>query len=255
MKADTSRTLQTKSSEQSTDAYSAKPGYATSDCEADMESVVGQVDHLLTRTHTLAVKDHSSRSDVLQDDIDGTVTDNDTDSSTETLEDTKKRKYEVNTSTYHLRSQKKRKIGIDAPEKESFKVLDITTQFDRDVLKQLRDRCAFLGIDPGFYKDVGGTTLLTTIVVCESELTRYENLTDMTVISLLEDKRTMLNTASKCPYCRCEFEGNSNKSKSGETYTDRIYSLVTCNPGESRIFPDESKETIEGKGKRKKNAD
>ena len=220
MKADTPRTLQTKSSEQSTDAYSEKSGYATSDCEADTESVVGQADHLLMHTHTSAVKDHSSRSDVLQDDSDGTVTDNDTDSSAETIEDTRKRKYEVTTSTYHLRSQKKRKIDIDALEQESFKVLDITTQFDRDVLKQLRDRCAFLGIDPSFYKDVGGTTLLTTIVVHESELTRYENLTDMTVISLLEDKRTMLNVASKCPYYRHEFEGNSNKSKSGETYTD-----------------------------------
>ena len=91
VKADTSRTLQTKSSEQSTDVYSEKPGYATSDCEADTESVVGHADHLLTRTHTLAVKDHSSRSDVLQDDFDGTVADNDTDSSAETLEDTKKR--------------------------------------------------------------------------------------------------------------------------------------------------------------------
>ena len=116
----------------------------------------------------------------------------------------------------------------------------------------MRDWCTFFGIDPGFYKDVGGTTLLTTIVVHKSELTRYENLTDITVISLLEDKRTMLNVASKCPYCRREFEGNSNKSKSGETYTDRIYSLVTCKPGESRVFPDEPKETIEGKGKRKK---
>ena len=253
VKVHTSQTLQTKSSEQSTDPYSDKPGYATSDCEADTESVVGEADHLLISTHPGVVTDNSKTSDVMEEDVDGTVPDNETDSSAETVEATKKRKYEVNTKTYHLRSQKKRKIDTDAqPEKENFKVLDITTKFDRDVLKQLRDRCAFLGIDPGFYKDVGGTTLLTTIVVRETELTRYENLTDTTVISLLEDKRIMLNACSKCPYCRREFEGNPHKTKSGKTYTDQIYSLLTCKPGESHIFPDEPKQEIAEKGKRKK---
>ena len=87
-----------------------------------------------------------------------------------------------------------------------------------DVLKQLRNGCKFLGIDLGFYKDLGGMSLLTIIVVCVSELTRYENLTDITVISLLEGQRTMLNTDSKCPYCRCKFESNTNRQKSEETY-------------------------------------
>ena len=34
-------------------------------------------------------------------------------------------------------------------------MLDLTTQFDKNVLKQLRDRCKFLGIDQAFYKDAG----------------------------------------------------------------------------------------------------
>ena len=131
-------------------------------------------------------------------------------------------------------------------------MLDLTTQFYRDVLKQLRDRCEFLGIDVGFYKDIGGMSLLTTIVIHESELTRYENLTDTTVISLLEGQRTMLNTDSKCPYCRCKFEFNTNRPKSEETITDQIYSLVTSKPGESQVFPGEPKENTEAKPKRKK---
>ena len=90
-------------------------------------------------------------------------------------------------------------------------MLDLTTQFDRDVLKQLRDRCEFLGIDPGFCKDAGGMSLLTTIVIRKAEFTRYENLTDMTVISLLEGQRTTLNTDSKCSYCRCQFESKQTE--------------------------------------------
>ena len=112
-------------------------------------------------------------------------------------------------------------------------MLNLITQFDTDVLKQLRERCEFLGIDPAFYKHIGGMYFLTTIVVRESELTRYENLTDMTVISLLEGQRITLNTDSKCPYCRLKFESNTNRPKSGETYTDQIYLLVTSKPGES----------------------
>ena len=95
-------------------------------------------------------------------------------------------------------------------------------------------------------------SLLTTIVVRESELTRYENLTDMTVISLLEGQRIMLNTDSKYPYCRCKFDSNTKRKKSEETYTNQIYSLVTSKPGESRVFPGEPKEKVEEKPKRKK---
>ena len=240
-KDDSSRTYHARISEQSTDAYSDKAGYTTSDCEADTESLAGEADHLLTCTWTLFVKENASSSDLLQDNIDGTVTFNETISSTET----KKRKYDVNTTTYQLQSQKRRKIDSDAPKKGSFKVLNLTTQFDRDVLKQLRDRCKFLGIDAGFYKDVGGMSLLTTIVICKSELTRYENLTDMTVISLLEGQRTMLNMDSKCPYCRHKFEFNTNRPKSEETITDQIFSLVASKPGESQVFPGEQKENVE----------
>ena len=113
-------------------------------------------------------------------------------------------------------------------------MLDLTTQFDSDVLKQLRDRCELLGIGPGFYKDVGGMSLLTTIVVHKSD--RYENLTDMTVISLLEGQRIMLNTDSKCPYCRCKFDSNTKRKISEETYTDQIYSLVISKPGKAGFF-------------------
>ena len=101
-KDDSSKNLEVKSSEQSTDAYSDKAGYATSDCEADTESLAGEADHLLTCTQTSLVEENASSSDILLDSFDGTVTDNGTISSTETVPDPKKRKYEVNTNTYQL---------------------------------------------------------------------------------------------------------------------------------------------------------
>ena len=88
-KDDSSRTFEAKMSEQSTDAYSDKAGYATSDCEADTESLAGEADQLLTCTQTLLVKENASSSDLLQDSIDGTVADNETISSTETVPETK----------------------------------------------------------------------------------------------------------------------------------------------------------------------
>ena len=104
-KDDSSKNLEVKSNEESTAAYSDKAGYTTSDCEADTESLAGEADHLLTCTHTSLVKGNASSSDILPDSFDGTVTDNETISSTETVPDTKKRKCEVNTNTYQLQSQ------------------------------------------------------------------------------------------------------------------------------------------------------
>ena len=78
-------------SEQSTDAYSDKAGYATSDCEADTESFAGEADHLLTCSQTSLVKENANSSDLPQDSTDGTVTDNETISSTETVPETEKR--------------------------------------------------------------------------------------------------------------------------------------------------------------------
>ena len=101
-KDDSSRTFHARTSEQSTDAYSDKAGYATSDCEADTESLAGGEDHFLTYTQTSLVKENVSSSDLPQNSIDGTVADNETISSTETVPETKKRKYEVNTTTYQL---------------------------------------------------------------------------------------------------------------------------------------------------------
>ena len=108
-KDDSSKNLEVKCSEQSTDVYSDKAGYATSDCETDTESLAGEAYHLLTCTQTLLVKENASSSDIPLDSFDGTVTDNETISLTETVPDTKKRKYEVTTNIYQLQSQKKKK--------------------------------------------------------------------------------------------------------------------------------------------------
>ena len=116
-KDDSSRTFDIKTSEQSTDAYSDKAGYTTSDCEADTASLAAEADHLLTCIQTSLVKENASSSDLPWDSIDGMVTDNETISLTETVLETKKRKYELNTNTYQLQSQNKRKIDSDAPEK------------------------------------------------------------------------------------------------------------------------------------------
>ena len=124
-------------------------------------------------------------------------------------------------------------------EKESFKVLNLTTEFENDVLKQLRDRCEFLGIDERIYSDMGGLQLLTTLVVRESELTKFENLTDLTVISLLESQRIALHTHNKCPYCRHKFDSNTKGDANSSdkeihmSYMDQIYSLVTSKLGQS----------------------
>ena len=101
-KDDCLRTFHARTSEQSTDAYSDKAGYTTSDCEADTESLAQEADHLLTCTWTTLVKENASSSDLPWDSIDGTVTVNKTISSTETVPETKNRKYEVNTTTYQL---------------------------------------------------------------------------------------------------------------------------------------------------------
>ena len=79
-------------SEQSTDAYSDKAGYAMSDYEADTESLAGEGDHLLTCTLTLLLKQNASSLNLLQDSIDGNVAYNETISSTETVPETKKEK-------------------------------------------------------------------------------------------------------------------------------------------------------------------
>ena len=73
--------------EQSTDPYSDNAGYATSDCEADTESLVGECDNLLELTTTSVVKENlTSGEQPASDNVPGS----------------KKRNYEVNTSSYQL---------------------------------------------------------------------------------------------------------------------------------------------------------
>ena len=84
----------------------------------------------------------------------------------------------------------------------------------------------------------------------ESELTKFENLTDMQVIALLEGQREKLRTRSKCPYCMRRFESKDTAKEQQKesnlsdkeicmSYTDQMISLVTLKPGKSHIFPDE----------------
>ena len=96
---------------------------------------------------------------------------------------------------------------------------------------------------------MGGLSLLTIIIVIESELTKFVNVTDMKVISLLEGQRERLKTKSKCPYCMHKFEcQGAQKTKDSEesnkeiclSNTDMMLSLVTSKPEKSSIFPDEN---------------
>ena len=107
-----------------------------------------------------------------------------------------------------------------------------------------------------------GLSLLTITVVRESELTKFVNLTDMQVISLLEGQRERLKTKSKCPYCMRKFEcQGAQKTKETEesdkeicmSNTDMMLSLVTSKPGKSRVFPDENTSPVVDKPKKKKN--
>ena len=88
-------------------------------------------------------------------------------------------------------------------------------------------------------------SLLTVIVVRESELTKFVNLTDMQLISLLEGQREKLKIESKCPYCMHKFESKrTQKQKDSEgsdkeirvSYTDQMLLLVTSKPGKSGFF-------------------
>ena len=111
---------------------------------------------------------------------------------------------------------------------------------------------------------MGGLSLLTIIVVRESELTKFANLTDMQVISLLEGQRERLKTKSKCPYYMHMFEcQGAQKTRDSEesdkeicmSNTDMMLSLVTSKPGKSRVFPDENTSPIVDKPKKKKKID
>ena len=93
---------------------------------------------------------------------------------------------------------------------------------------------------------MGGLSLLTIIVVQESELTKFVNLTDMQIISLLESQRERLKTKSKCPYCMRKFEcQGAQKTKDSEesdkeihmSNTDMMLSLVTSKQGKVEFFP------------------
>ena len=78
--------------EQSTDPYSDNPGCATYDCEVDTESLVGECNNLLELCTTSVVKDNLTSGEQ---------------PATENVPGSKRRNYEVNTSTYQLQSQKR----------------------------------------------------------------------------------------------------------------------------------------------------
>ena len=167
-----------------------------------------------------------------------------------TNENILKRKNENTSSNYELRSQKKSKVEESTQAGDSYQVMNLSTQFQEDVMNLLRERCEWLGLNEEVYNNMSGMSLLTIIVMRESELTKFENLTDMQVIALLEGQREKLRTKSKCPYCMRKFEskgtakGQQKESDLSDkeirmSYTDQMISLVTSKPGKSRVFPDE----------------
>ena len=167
-----------------------------------------------------------------------------------TNENSLKRKNQNSISKYELCLQKKSKIEHSTQGADSYQVLNLSTQFQEDVMSLLRERCQWLGLNEEVYNNMAGMSLLTIIVMQESELTKYENLTDMQVIALLEGQREKLRTRSKCPYCMHKFESKGTaKGQQKEynlsdreihmSYTDQMISLVTSKPGKSCIFPDE----------------
>ena len=90
--------------------------------------------------------------------------------------------------------KKKCKVQDSTQDAGSYNVQDFTTKFQNDVMTQLREWAEWLGLNRDLYSSMGGLSLLTIIVVQESELTKFVNLTDMQVISLLKDQRERLKT-------------------------------------------------------------
>ena len=167
-----------------------------------------------------------------------------------TNENTLKRKNLTIISNYELHLQKKSKNEDFTKGGNSYQVLNLSTQFQEDVMSLLRECCQWLGLNEEVYNNMSGMSLLTIIVMQESELTKFENLTDMQVIALLQGQREKLRTRSKCPYCMRRFESkgtakgqqkefNLSDKEIRMSYTDQMISLVTSKPGKSRVFPDE----------------
>ena len=164
-----------------------------------------------------------------------------------TNENTLKRKHPTISSNYELCSQKKSKIEDFTKGGDSYQVMNLSTQFQEDVMSLLRERCQWLGLNEEVYNNMSGMSLLTIIVIQESELTKFENLTDMQVIARLEGQREKLRTRSKCPYWMHRFEskgtakGQEKESDLSDkeihmSYTDQMISLVISKPEKAASF-------------------
>ena len=82
-----------------------------------------------------------------------------------TNENSLKRKNQNSSSKYELHSQKKSKIEHSTQGADSYQVLNLSTQFQEDVMSLLRERCQWLGLNEEVYNNMSGMSLLTIIVM------------------------------------------------------------------------------------------
>ena len=82
-----------------------------------------------------------------------------------TNENTLKRKIPTISSNYELHLQKKSKTEDFTKGGDSYQVMNLSTQFQEDVMCLLRERCQWLGLNEEVYNNMSGMSLLTIIVV------------------------------------------------------------------------------------------